>query len=87
MHRLFIQELVQGTFAEATADDLRSQAVRTLVETEIVAMLEEKRQELLDRLAQQLMDAAKGDFEAARSAAEDALIEVERLVVNHAEAL
>ena len=87
VHRLFIQELVQGTFAEATADDLRSQAVRTLVETEIVAMLEEKRQELLDRLAQQLMDAAKGDFEAARSAAEDALIEVERLVVNHAEAL
>ena len=86
-HRLFIQELVQGTFAEATADDLRSQAVRTLVETEIVAMLEEKRQELLDRLAQQLMDAAKGDFEAARTAAEDALIEVERLVVNHAEAL
>ena len=87
VHRLFIQELVQGTFAEATADDLRSQAVRTLVETEIVAMLEEKRQELLDRLAQQLMEAAKGDFEAARSAAEDALIEVERLVVNHAEAL
>ena len=87
VHRLFIQELGQGTFAEATADDLRSQAVRTLVETEIVAMLEEKRQELLDRLAQQLMDAAKGDFEAARSAAEDALIEVERLVVNHAEAL
>jgi len=87
VHRLFIQELVQGTFAEATADDLRSQAVRTLVETEIVAMLEEKRQELLDRLAQQLMDAAKGDFEAARSAAEDALIEVERLVVNHAVAL
>jgi len=87
VHRLFIQELVQGTFAEATADDLRSQAVRTLVETEIVAMLEEKRQELLDRLAQQLMDAAKGDFKAARSAAEDALIEVERLVVNHAEAL
>ena len=87
VHRLFIQELVQGTFAEATADDLRSQAVRTLVETEILAMLDEKRQELLDRLAQQLMDAAKGDFEAARSAAEDALIEVERLVVNHAEAL
>jgi len=87
VHRLFIQELVQGTFAEATEDDLRSQAVRTLVETEIVAMLEEKRQELLDRLAQQLMDAAKGEFQAARSAAEDALMEVERLVVNHAEAL
>merc|ERR1712017_4949 len=50
VHRLFIQELVQGTFAEAAADDLRIQAVRTLVESEIVAMLEERRQELLDRL-------------------------------------
>jgi hypothetical protein len=87
VHRLFIQELVQGTFAEATEDDLRSQAVRTLVETEIVAMLEEKRQELLDRLAQQLLESAKGNFDAARTAAEDALMEVERLVVNHAEAL
>mgnify|MGYP006251174685 FL=1 len=87
VHRLFIQELVQGTFAEATEDDLRSQAVRTLVETEIVAMLEEKRQELLDRLAQQLLESAKGNFDAARTAAEEALMEVERLVINHAEAL
>ena len=87
VHRLFIQELVQGTFAEATEDDLRSQAVRTLVETEIVAMLDEKRQELLDRLAQQLLESARGNFDAARTAAEDALMEVERLVINHAEAL
>ena len=87
VHRLFIQELVQGTFAEATADDLRIQAVRTLVENEIVAMLDERRQELLDRLAQQLLTAANGDFPTARTAAEDALEEVERLVINHAEAL
>ena len=77
---------MQGTFAEASADDLRIQAVRTLVESEIV-VLDERRQELLDRLAQQLMTAANGDFDTARSAAEDALIEVERLVINHAEAL
>ena len=87
VHRLFIQELVQGTFAEAAEDDLRNQAVKTLVETEIVAMLAERRQELLDRLAEQLMTAAKGDFNAARKASEDALQDVERLVVNHAEAL
>ncbi len=87
VHRLFIQELVQGTFAEATADDLRIQAVRTLVENEIIAMLDERRQELLDRLAQQLLTAANGDFPTARTAAEDALEEVERLVINHAEAL
>ena len=87
VHRLFIQELVQGTFAEAENDDLRIQAVRTLVETEIVAMLEERKEELLDRLAQQLLDSANGDFTAARTASEEALMEVEHLVVNHAEAL
>ena len=58
-----------------------------MVETEIVAMLEEHKEELLDRLAQQLLDTAKGDFMAARSASEEALKEVEHLVVNHAEAL
>jgi len=52
-----------------------------------VAMLEEHKEELLDRLAQQLLDTAKGDFTAARSASEEALKEVEHLVVNHAEAL
>ena len=87
VHRLFIQELVQGTFAEATEDDLRNQAVKTLVETEIVAMLAERRQELLDRLATQLMGPAKGDVEAARQASAEALEDVERLVVSHAEAL
>ena len=87
VHRLFIQELVQGTFAEAEEDDLRNQAVKTLVETEIVAMLAERRQELLDRLAEHLLEPAKGDFQAARRASEDALEDVERLVVNHAEAL
>ena len=87
VHRLFIQELVQGTFAEAAADDLRIQAVRTLVKTEILAMLDERKEDLLDRLGQQLLVTAKGDFQAARGAAEDALMEVERLVVNHAEAL
>jgi len=33
------------------------------------------------------MDTANGDFEAARHATEDALDEVERLVLNHADAL
>ena len=87
VHRLFIQELVQGTFAEASEDELRVQAVRTLVEKELLAMIEERRQDLLDRVAHQLMDTAKGDFEAARHATEDALEEVERLVLNHADAL
>ena len=87
MHRLFIQELVQGTFDEAAADNLRIQAVRTLVETEIVAMLEERRQSLIERLSTQLLEAAQGDHQAAKTASEEALMEVERLLVNHAEAL
>ena len=87
IHRLFIQELVQGTFAEAAEDDLRNRAVKTLVETEIVAMLAERRHELLDRLAEQLLKDAGGDLEAARKASEEALQDVELLVVNHAEAL
>jgi hypothetical protein len=62
-------------------------AVRTLVETEILAMLEERRHELLERLTQQLVESANGDLDAAKRASEDALMEVERLVVNHAEAL
>ena len=33
------------------------------------------------------LDTAKGDFTADRSASEEALKEVEHLVVNHAEAL
>ena len=32
VHRLFIQELVQGTFDEASDDHLRSNAVRQLIE-------------------------------------------------------
>ena len=87
VHRLFIQELVQGTFDEAAADNLRIQAVRTLVETEIVAMLEERRQSLIERLSKQLLEAAQGDHQAAKTASEEALMEVERLLVNHAEAL
>ena len=43
------------------------------LEKELLAMLEERRPELLDRVALQIMDTAKGDFEAARHATEDAL--------------
>ena len=39
VHRLFIQELVQGTFDEASDDHLRSEAVRELIEQEILTLL------------------------------------------------
>ncbi len=87
VHRLFIQELVQGTFAEATDDKLRLIAVRKLIEKEIMAMLEERKDELLDRLASELLNDANGNFELARNAASEGLHEVERLLVNHTEAI
>ena len=51
VQRLFVQELVQGTLAEADQSGLRSRAVRQLIEQELLAHLQERRGELLERLA------------------------------------
>lgn len=87
VHRLFIQELVQGTFAEATSDKLRLTAVRELIESELLVMLEEKREELLSRLEEKLLESAKGNTDMAKQAAGEGLLEVQRLLANHSEAL
>ncbi len=87
VHRLFIQELVQGTFAEADADSLRASAVKKLVEKELISMLEENRDDLLDRVAGELMNEANGNFELAREVVSEGLDEVESLLLNHSEAL
>ena len=87
VHRLFIQELVQGTFDEATNDKLRSLAVRKLIDNELIKMIEENKDDILDRLAKNLLDEANGEFEMARKAANDGVEEVERLLVNHTEAV
>ena len=87
VHRLFIQELVQGTFAEASDDQLRSIAVRKLIEEEILQMLETKKDELLQRLSSQLVEDAKGDLQLAKNAATEGLEEVEKLLINHTESI
>ncbi len=87
VHRLFIQELVQGTFAEATNDKIRSKAVHSLIENEIMPMLEEKKEELLDRLGENLLEEANGNFELARQSAVEGISEVEKLLLNHTEAV
>ena len=87
VHRLFIQELVQGTFAEAKDDKLVSKAVQKLIENELIAMIQEKREEILDRLAEGLFEEANGSFDLARSAANEGIVEVERLLVNHTESI
>ena len=87
VHRLFIQELVQGTFEEAKNEKLCSKAVHKLIENELIVMIEEKKEELLDRLAESLREDANGDFELARNAAGEGIEEVERLLVNHTESV
>ncbi len=87
VHRLFIQELVQGTFEEATEDHLRSKAVRVLIENEILEMLEERKEDLLDRLGEKLLDESTGDFNVARKAAYEGITEVKKLLLNHTESI
>jgi len=87
VHRLFIQELVQGTFAEASEDTLRATAVQKIIKGEIMSMIEERKEELLDRLANDLLSDAKGNLEAAQSAAKEGIDEVEHLLLNHTEAI
>ena len=87
VHRLFIQELVQGTFEEAKDNKLCSKAVQKLIDNELIAMIEEKKEDILDRLADSLEEDANGDFELARHAANEGIEEVERLLINHTESI
>ncbi len=87
VHRLFIEEIVQGTFAEATSDSLRSIAVHNLIEKELIPMLEERKEDILDRVAESLMKESKGDFNAVRNAASQGLEDVEKLLLNHTDSI
>jgi len=87
VQRLFVQELVHGTLAEAEANGLRQAGVRRLIEAELLALLEEQREGLLDRVAEALLERSDGDFQQARAAAAGSLEEVQHLLLNHAEAV
>ncbi|MEB3234362.1 MAG: EF-1 guanine nucleotide exchange domain-containing protein [Cyanobacteriota bacterium] len=87
VQRLFVDELVHGTLSEAgVTSSLHAVALQRLIEHELLAMLQEQREGLLDRVAQAMFDQAGGQFQAARAASESALQEVERMLVHHAEA-
>lgn len=87
VQRLFVDELVHGTLAEAGVhSSLRAQALQLLIERELLAILREQREALLDRVAEALFEPADGQFDQGRSEAAAALAEVERLLVLHAEA-
>ena len=87
VHRLFIQELVQGTFEEATEDHLRSKTVKSLIEEEIMAMLTERKGEIQERLAKKLLNGSTEDFDIAKKAAHDGITEVQKLLLNHTESI
>lgn len=86
VQRLFVEEVVQGTLAEASKNKLRSVAIRYLIEKEILVLLAEQKESLLDRIGEALLDEAEGDFSRARQQACEGMRDVEELLLNHAEA-
>ena len=87
MHRLFIQELVQGTFEEANDKKIISKAIKSIIEEEIVISLREKKESLLKKISAKLISEEKVSEELAINSAREGFEEVERLLANHSEAV
>ena len=87
MHRLFIQELVQGTFEEANDKKIISKAVKSIIEEEIFSSLRDKRETLLKKISAKLVSEEKVSEELAINSAKEGFEEVERLLANHSEAV
>ena len=87
MHRLFIQELVQGTFEEANDKKIISKAIKSIIEEEIVSSLREKKETLLKKISSKLVSEEKVSEELAINSAKEGFEKVERLLANHSEAV
>jgi len=87
VHRLFIQELVQGTFEEANDKKLISKAIKTFIEEEIINSLRDRKQNLLKKLSSKLISEENISEELAFNSAKEGFEEVERLLMNHTEAV
>ena len=87
VHRLFIQELVQGTFEEANDKKLISKAIKTFIEEEIINSLRDRKQNLLKKLSLKLISEENISEELAFNSAKEGFEEVERLLMNHTEAV
>ncbi len=87
VHRLFIQELVQGTFEEANDKKIISKAIKSIIEEEIVSSLREKKETLLRKISAKLVLEEKVSEELAINSAKEGFDEVERLLANHSEAV
>ena len=64
-----------------------SKAVRKVIENEIIVMIEGEKEELTNRIAKALEEEAKGDYELAKNAAIEGINDVEKLLINHTEAV
>ena len=87
VHRLFIRELVQGTFEEANDKKLISKAIKTFIEEEIINSLRDRKQDLLKKLSSKLISEERINEELAFNSANEGFEEVERLLLNHTEAV
>ena len=87
VHRLFIQELVQGTFEEANDKKLISKAIKTIIEEEIINSLRDRKKDLLKKLSSKLIFEESISEELAFNSANEGFEEVERLLMNHTEAV
>tara|TARA_Y100001970_G_C14230521_1_gene858338 strand:+ start:685 stop:1263 length:579 start_codon:yes stop_codon:yes gene_type:complete len=87
VHRLFIQELVQGTFEEANDKKLRSKAIKEIIEDGIIQFLESEKDGLIEKITYKLSSREKISEDAAKNAVKEGFDEVERLLVNHIEAV
>ena len=87
VHRLFIQELVQGTFEEANDKKLISKAIKTIIEEEIINSLRDRKKDLLKKLSSKLISEERISEELAFNSANEGFEEVERLLMNHTEAV
>ncbi|KGG15561.1 MULTISPECIES: hypothetical protein [unclassified Prochlorococcus] len=87
VHKLFIQELVQGTFEEATEDHLKSRCVRAIIEDEIMNMLEQRKEEIINGLSKKLLEGSTKDLNVARKSALESITEVQKLLLNHSQSI
>ena len=61
--------------------------MRQLIEDEMLIMIQDRKMAMMERVVAQLTSAAGGDQQRAQTAAEEGLMEVERLLCNHSESL
>ena len=87
VHRLFIQELVQGTFEEANDKKILSKAIKTIIEEEIIKSLRDRKEILLEKISSKLISEEHVSKQLALNSAKEGFDEVERLLTNHTEAV